>query len=275
MNQKTSIKKAFVFTLFIVAAGNKIEAQQAQSQTATPAQAPVTPKWVPEMTEYYSPEVPLVTAGKPAANAFMTAPSDAIILFDGKDLSKWKGRDGGPAKWDVKDGAFTVKKRTGDISTTMDFNDFQLHIEWLVPASITGAGQKRGNSGIFLQGIYEIQVLDNYNNENKTYVNGQAGSIYKQTPPLKNVVNAPGQWNSYDIIYTAPRFKEDSTLFSPAYVTLVHNGVVIQNHTQLKGNTPYIGLPSYKMHGRGPIKLQDHGDPSEPISYRNIWIREL
>jgi hypothetical protein len=270
MTQKIAIKKLFVFASMIVTLGNN-----ASAQTAPPAQPPAAPRWVPEMTEFYSPEVPVVTAGKPASNAFMTAPSDAVILFDGKDLSKWKGRDGAAAKWDVKDGAFTVKKGTGDISSIMDFNDFQLHIEWLIPANITGKGQARGNSGIFLQGIYEVQVLDNYNNENKTYVNGQAGSIYKQTSPLKNAVNAPGQWNSYDIIYTAPRFKEDSTLFSPAYVTLIHNGIVIQNHTQLKGNTPYIGLPRYRMHGKGPIKLQDHGDPSEPVSFRNIWIREL
>ncbi|MES2374020.1 MAG: DUF1080 domain-containing protein [Bacteroidota bacterium] len=272
MNQKNSIKKALVFALFILAAGNNV---YAQTQTPPQTTPPTPPRWVPEMTEFYSPEVPLVTAGKPSGNAYMTAPSDATILFDGKDLSKWKGKDGGAAKWDVKDGTFTVKKGTGDISSVMDFNDFQLHIEWLIPANITGKGQARGNSGIFLQGIYEVQVLDNYNNENKTYVNGQAGSIYKQTAPLRNVVNAPGQWNSYDIIYTAPRFKEDSSLFSPAYVTLIHNGVVIQNHTQLKGNTPYIGLPRYRMHGKGPIKLQDHGDPSEPVSYRNIWIREL
>lgn len=129
--------------------------------------------------------------------------------------------------------------------------------------------------GIFLQGIYELQILDDYNDINTTYVNGQTGSIYKQTAPLKNVTNAPGQWNAYDIIYTAPRFKDDSTLFTPGYVTVTHNGVLLQNHTEIRGNTPYIGLPRYKAHGKGPIKLQDHGDPSEPIHFRNIWIREL
>lgn len=239
----------------------------AQTETPTP------PKMVPEMTEFWEPQVPVVTPGKATANAAITAPSDAIILFDGKDLSKWKDKDGGPAKWEVKNGAFTVKKGTGDITTKQEFNDFQLHIEWLIPATITGKSQARGNSGIFLQGIYELQVLDNYNN--RTYSNGQAGSIYKQTPPLKNAMRPPGEWNVYDVIYTAPRFKEDSSLFSPARVTVIHNGVVIQNNTEIRGTTPYIGLPKYSFHGKGPIRLQDHGDPSEPISYRNIWIREL
>jgi hypothetical protein len=227
----------------------------------------------PGMTEFYTPVPAVVTPGKTTANAFITAPSDAIVLFDGKDLSRWKGKDGGAAKWDVKNGVFTVKKGTGDISTAQEFNDFQLHIEWSAPANITGSGQARGNSGIFLQGVYELQVLDNYNN--KTYVNGQAGSIYKQTAPLKNPLRPPGDWNVYDVIYTAPRFKEDSTLFSPARVTVLINGVLVQNNTTITGHTPYIGLPKYEYHGRGPIRLQDHGDPSAPLSFRNIWIRQL
>lgn len=236
-------------------------------------QVPTPPAMAPEMTEFWEPAVAVVSPGKPDANAFITAPSDAIVLFNGKDLSKWKNKDGAAAKWDVKDGVFTVKKGTGDISTTQEFNDFQLHIEWLIPANITGKSQARGNSGIFLQGIYELQVLDNYNN--RTYGNGQAGSIYKQTPPLKNAMRPPGEWNVYDVIYTAPRFKKDSTLSSPARVTVLHNGVLVQNNFTLTGHTPYIGLPKYTFHGDGPIKLQDHGDPSQPISYRNIWIREL
>nr|MBA2328065.1 DUF1080 domain-containing protein [Flavisolibacter sp.] len=187
---------------------------------AADAQTSATATMKPEMTEFYEPFPAVVTPGKAAANAFITAPSDAIILFDGKDLSRWKNKDGGAAKWDVKNGVFTVKKGTGEISTIQEFNDFQLHIEWSVPVNITGSGQARGNSGIFLQGVYELQVLDNYNN--KTYVNGQAGSIYKQTAPLKNAMRAPGEWNVYDVIYTAPRFKEDSSLFSPARVTVIH-----------------------------------------------------
>ncbi len=237
------------------------------------AQTPKPPPMVPEMTEFWEPEVAVITPGKTMPNAAITAPSDAIVLFDGRDLSQWNNKDGGAAMWEVKNGVFTVKKGTGDISTKQQFNDFQLHIEWQIPTNITGKSQARGNSGIFLQGKYELQVLDNYNN--RTYANGQAGSIYKQSRPLKNAMRPPGEWNVYDVIYTAPRFKEDSSLFTPARVTVLHNGVLVQNNTTLTGSTPYIGLPQYTFHGKGPIKLQDHGDPSPPISYRNIWIREL
>lgn len=263
MNRKSCFKNSamFALSLFVL--------MQAKAQDTIPK----PPRMVPAMTEFWEPEVPVVTPGKAAANAAITAPSDAIVLFDGKDLSKWKDKDGGAAKWTVNNGVFTVKKGTGDISTAQEFNDFQLHIEWQVPAGITGKNQARGNSGIFLQGIYEVQVLDNYNN--RTYANGQAGSIYKQTPPLKNAMRPPGEWNVYDIIYTAPRFKEDGSLFSAARVTIIHNGVVVQNNTEIRGDTPYIGLPKYKAHGKGPIRLQDHGDPSAPISFRNIWIREM
>jgi hypothetical protein len=207
----------------------------------------------------------VVTPGKATNNAFITAPSDAIILFDGTDLSKWKNKDGGAAQWDVKNGAFTVKKGTGDITTRQDFNDFQLHIEWSIPSNITGSGQARGNSGIFLQGVYELQVLDNYNN--KTYVNGQAGSIYKQTAPLKNAMRPPGEWNVYDVLYSAPRFKEDSSLFSPARVTVIHNGVVVQNNTTITGNTPYIGLPKYKYHGKGPLNCKTMETQANPSAF--------
>lgn len=236
-------------------------------------EVPSPPKMTHEMTEFWEPEVPVGTPGKAASNAFITAPSDAIILFNGKDLSQWEGENGEAAKWLVEGNALTVNKGTGDIRTIREFKDFQLHIEWFIPSDITGESQLRGNSGVFLQGKYELQVLDSYNN--RTYSNGQAGSIYKQTPPLVNAMRPPGEWNAYDIIYTAPRFKENGTLFSPARVTVLHNGVLIQNNTVIKGHTPYVGLPKYSQHGKGPIGLQDHGDPSEPISYRNIWIREL
>ena len=241
--------------------------------TAVQAQTPVTPEMKPEMTEFWEPEVRVVTPGAPGAQAAILPPSDAVVLFDGKDLSKWKDKDGGAAKWEVKDGVFTVKKGTGDIETRQTFNDYQLHIEWRIPADIQGQGQGRGNSGIFMQGIYELQVLDSY--RNRTYANGQAGSIYKQTPPLVNAMRKPGEWNVYDIVYTAPRFKEDGSLFSPARITVLHNGVLVQNNFDIRGDTPYIGLPKYKAHGKGPIRLQDHGDPSKAISYRNIWLREL
>jgi hypothetical protein len=227
----------------------------------------------PGMTEFWNPEIEVVTPGKHSDNAFITAPSDAIVLFDGKDLSAWQKPDGSAAGWTVHDGVFTVDKKNGDIQTKQEFEDFQLHIEWKVPDDITGENQARGNSGIFLQGKYEVQVLDNF--ENRTYRNGQAASIYKQSPPLKNAMRPPGEWNVYDIIYTAPRFKEDGALLYPARVTVIHNGVVVQNNTTILGNTVYIGIPSYQAHGAGPIRLQAHGDPSEPISFRNIWIREM
>lgn len=233
-----------------------------------PEHAPMTPA----MTEYWQPQPPIVTPGKACEEA-ISAPSDAIVLFDGKDLSQWENTKGAPAEWTVHNGVFTVKKGTGDIQTKQKFNDFQLHIEWRVPEGIQGESQARGNSGLFLQGIYEIQILDNYQNE--TYVNGQAGSIYKQTPPLVNAMRKPGEWNTYDIIYTAPTFKKDGTYRTPPRVTLLQNGVLLQNNTIILGTTPYIGFPEVIEHGAGPIKLQDHGDPSIPISFRNIWIREL
>ncbi|HUQ97637.1 MAG TPA: DUF1080 domain-containing protein [Chitinophagaceae bacterium] len=232
----------------------------------------------PEMTEFYTPVPPVVTPGKAAGEA----PSDAIVLFGGKDLSQWVSlKDTTKAAgWTINGDNFTVKKGTGDIRTKQSFQDYQLHIEWRIPQGITGSGQARGNSGIFLAAIgkgsaggYELQVLDNY--ENKTYVNGQAGSMYKQFAPLVNANRPPGQWNVYDVIWTAPRFQTNGKLLSPARVTVFFNGILVQNNTTLRGDTPYIGMPSYTAHGPAPIKLQDHGDPSEPISYRNIWIRPL
>lgn len=231
----------------------------------------------PKKTEVWTPVPKVVTPGTSASDA----PSDAIILFDGKNLDAWRStRDtNAAAGWTVADGSFTVKKGTGNIQTKQSFTDYQLHIEWRIPANITGSGQARGNSGVFLASTgpgdegYEIQVLDNYNNT--TYVNGQAGSIYKQYIPLANACKKPGEWQTYDIIWTAPRFNEDGTVKSPARITALHNGVLVENNVELKGITVYIGSPMYKKHGPAPIKLQDHGDPSEPISYRNIWVREL
>lgn len=227
----------------------------------------------PEMSEFYTPAPPVVTSGTTINGGGFTAPSDAIVLFDGKDLSAWQNTQGGPAEWKVGNGVMTVDKSKGDIRTKAEFESFQLHIEWCIPRNISGEGQARGNSGVYLQGMYEIQVLDNY--ENKTYVNGQAGSIYKQSAPLANAMRKPGEWNVYDIIYTAPVFKADGTYRSHPYVTVIHNGVVVQNHTMILGTTEYIGFPQVRPHGAGPILLQSHGDPSEPISYRNIWIRPL
>lgn len=231
---------------------------------------PQPEKMTPGMSEYWTPQPKIVTPGDIKTNS---APSDAIVLFDGKDLSAWESTNGQPAQWTVHDGVFTVNKKTGDIQTKQKFNNYQLHIEWCVPENITGTSQGRGNSGIFMQGMYEVQILDCYNNE--TYVNGQTGSIYKQTPPLANAMRKPGEWNVYDIIYTAPIFKEDGTYRVPPSITVIQNGIVLQNNTTILGTTEYICFPKVVPHGAGPIILQSHGDPSEPISFRNIWLREL
>ena len=231
----------------------------------------------PEDTEYYTPVPKVVTPGKSAGDA----PSDAIVLFNGKNLDEWvlAADSNATAKWDLKNDVITVNKSKGDLQTKRKFLDFQLHIEYRIPSDITGSGQARGNSGIFLAAVpwgaggYELQVLDNYNNS--TYVSGQAGSIYKQSPPLVNACRKPGEWQAYDVVWTAPRFNEDGSLKSAARVTVFHNGVLVQNNFELRGDTPYVGQPSYKKHGAAPIKLQAHGDKSEPISYRNIWVREL
>jgi hypothetical protein len=239
-------------------------------QTATPSAAK------PADTEVWEPEprivTPRATCGAP--------PSDAIILFDGKNLDEWvSAKDKSPAQWIVADGVMTVAKSAGNIETRHAFMNYQLHIEWRIPENITGSGQGRGNSGVFLASTgpddagYELQVLDSYNN--KTYVNGQAGSIYKQSPPLVNPSRKPGEWQTYDVVWTAPTFNPDGSLKTPAYVTAFFNGVLVQNHFELKGETLYIGKPFYKAFISAPIKLQAHGDKSEPISYRNIWVREL
>lgn len=217
-------------------------------------------------TEVWEPEPTIISPGY----SYASAPSDAIVLFSENNLSEWVGTEGGEAPWTVEGDHFIVKPKSGGIQTKKIFQDFQLHIEWRSPTVIRGEGQGRGNSGVFLQGRYEVQVLDSY--QNRTYSNGQAASIYKQTIPLVNAMQSTGQWNSYDIIYTAPRFATNGTLESPAYVTVLHNGVLVQNHTEIKGNTVFIGQPEYEAHGPGPIMLQDHGDP---VSFRNIWIREL
>ena len=184
-----------------------------------------------------------------------------------------------PAGWVVANGILTVNKASGGIETRRKFRNYQLHIEWSEPVNITGTSQARGNSGVFLASTglgddgYELQVLDPW--QNKTYVNGMAGSIYKESPPLVNPGRKPGEWQTYDVVWTAPTFNDDGTLKTPAYVTVFFNGVLVQNHFQLTGQTLYIGKPYYKPYTEAPIKLQAHGDKSEPISYRNIWVREL
>jgi len=223
-----------------------------------------------DMTEFWEPQPKVVTPGDAVTDS---APSDATVLFDGKNLDAWQERDGSPAKWIVHDGVVTVDKSHGDIQTKENFGSFQLHLEWCVPEDIDGEGQARGNSGVFLQGLYEIQVLDNYKNE--TYANGQAGSIYKQVMPLANAMRAPGQWNTYDIIYNAPVFNEDGTYKVHPTVTLLQNNILLLNNFVIQGTTEFIGLPRVVPHGDGPIILQMHGDPSKAISFRNIWIRKI
>ncbi|HEY2677953.1 MAG TPA: DUF1080 domain-containing protein [Steroidobacteraceae bacterium] len=235
-----------------------------------------SPSADPKATEQWEPVPPVVTPGKVDG----APPSDAIILFDGRNLDEWVStKDQSPAQWKVGKGVMTVLKSAGNIQTKRLFKNYQLHLEWQIPKDITGEGQLRGNSGVFLastasgDGGYEVQILDSWNN--KTYVNGQAASIYKQAAPLVNAMRKPGEWQTYDVVWTAPLFEADGTLKSPAYVTLFHNGVLVQNHFALLGETLYIGKPSYRPYERAAIKLQAHGDPSPPISFRNIWVREL
>ena len=221
----------------------------------------------PKLSEYWSPVPNKVTPGKTQADA----PSDAIILFNGQDAAAWTDTAGGPVKWNVSNGALTVVAKEGMIKTKQKFGDCQLHIEWRSPAEVKGEGQGRGNSGIFLMERYELQVLDSY--VSKTYVNGQAGSIYKQLPPMVNASRGPGEWQTYDVIFTAPRFYENGLVKSQARITVFHNGVLVQNNSTLAGSTQYIGLAVYEKHGeKESITLQDHGNP---VSYRNIWVREL
>ncbi len=254
--------------------------QPATAPTGRPASAPAAranaggPR--PEDTEVWAP-VPRVVnpgpAGPPAP-----PPSDAVVLFDGRSLGEWVNtKDRQPAGWTVANGVFTVNKAVGNIETRRSFGSYQLHLEWRVPEGMTGTGQARGNSGLFLASTgpgdagYELQILDSYNNP--TYVNGQAASVYKQAPPLANATRPNGAWQTYDVVWTAPTFNADGSLRTPAYVTALHNGVLVQDHVALKGPTVYIGPPSYKAHGPAPIKLQAHGDPSPPLEFRNIWLR--
>jgi hypothetical protein len=243
----------------------------AASQAIAQQQKPMRP----EDTEVWQPVPRIVAPGKTDRDA----PSDAVVLFSGANLDEWvSAGDSSAARWTVANGVLTVNKPAGDIRTKRSFRNFQLHIEWRIPDAVTGSGQLRGNSGVFLafdppRAAYELQIMDSY--QNATYVNGQAGSMYKQSPPLVNAMRKPGEWNVYDVVWTAPVFNTDGTLKTPARVTAFHNGVLVQNDYALKGTTEYIGPPTIVAHGASSIRLQAHGDPSPPISFRNIWIREL
>ena len=254
------MKYSILFTALLAGTSFMANAQQAK----------------PEDTEVWTPEPKVVTPGATCGDA----PSDAIILFDGKNLDEWvQNNDKSPAKWDVKDGILTVNKNYGNIETKRLFTNYQLHIEWREPLGLEGTGQGRGNSGVFLASTgkgddgYELQVLDAYNN--KTYVNGMAGSIYKQAIPLANPARKNGEWQTYDVVWTAPTFNADGSLKTAARATVFYNGVLVENNFELIGPTLYIGKPVYKAHGPAPIKLQAHGDKSIPLSFRNIWVRDL
>lgn len=249
--KKFQLKTALTAVAFSMTASLAVAAELSPAE-----QAAKTEVWEP---------VPAMVTAKPNQ-----APSDAIVLFSKDNLDAWHGTDGGKAQWDVNGDTFTVKPGTGMITTNESFCDAQVHLEWKSPTDVEGLeGQERNNSGVFLQSRYEVQILDSYNN--KTYPNGQAGSIYKQAIPLVNPINPPGEWQTYDIIYDAPEF-DGEKLVKPAYVTVLINGVLVQNHTEILGGSEWIGAPSYKAHGCAPLQLQDH---SNPITFRNVWVRKI
>lgn len=232
---------------------------------ATLAQAPA--RWLAHDMERPRPAV--ITPGQPALPA--PPPSDAVVLFDGRDLSKWRDAEGGPARWKAADGYMESVPNSGYLFTADKFGDVQLHVEWATPTPARGRSQGRGNSGVFLMGLYEVQVLDSY--ENDTYPDGQAGAVYGQYPPLVNACLPPGQWQSFDIVFRRPRFRADGALDRPARVTVLHNGVLVQDNVELWGPTAWLQRLPYTRHDdKLPISLQDHGNP---VRYRNIWLREL
>lgn len=218
-------------------------------------------------TAAYAAEPPaprVVTPGNSGA-----APSDAVVLFDGKDLGAWRTANGGPARWKVADG-FAEVNGTGNLFTREEFADCQLHVEWAAPAAVEGEGQGRGNSGVYFQGRYEIQVLDSF--KNPTYPDGQAGAFYGNAAPLVNACRPPGEWQTYDIVFRAPRVAADGQSLNPGSVTVFHNGVLVQDHVPVKGATTAAAFNAASPSGKGPLMLQDHGNP---VRYRNLWVRPL
>jgi hypothetical protein len=239
-----------------------------QNKTVIAKEAQEEPTKAKE-TEIWEPKPPIISI-----DVHTKIPSDAIVLFDGTNFNEWTSSiDSTAVNWILNsDKSMTVKNKTGDIQTKRNFGSVQLHLEWRSSKEIRANGQSRSNSGVYLQNRYEVQILDN--NENDTYVNGQVGSIYKQAIPLAMASSKTGNWNSYDIIFHAPKFNSEDKIVAAATITVLHNGVVIQDHFTIKGTTENIGWPKNNAHRKAPIKLQDHGDNSG-VSYRNIWLREL
>jgi hypothetical protein len=248
----TSIVRASWFFGFLVGA---LPSANAQVTMADIEASKATEVWEPVPKKVNTPK-----------NA---APSDAIVLFDGNNLDAWQDHHGNSAKWQVIANTIEVVPGAGDMSTKAAFCDIQLHLEFQTADEPNKTGQGKANSGVYIQGRYEIQILDNH--QNTTYVNGQVGAVYKQHIPLVNASRPAGEWQTYDIIFKAPVFEQDK-LVSPAYVSVLHNGVLIQNHVEIKGQTQWIGAPQYYPHGCAPLRLQDHGSPNR---FRNIWVREL
>lgn len=252
------MKNILVFIIMVMGTCTGLQAQDLEKCQMTP-----------QMTETWEPEIEVIVPGE----KIFDPPSDAMLLFDGTKESlsaNWTRETGKEPTWIVRNKVLFSSEGQGNIKTREKFEDIQLHIEWRSPKKIVNDGQNRGNSGIFFQGKYELQILDSYNN--RTYINGQAASIYKQHPPLVNACREPHKWQYYDVVFIAPRFKTDGTLFSPARITVFQNGILVQNNTQIYGTTEYVGLPKYESHGAGPIILQDHNCP---VEFRNIWIRKL
>lgn len=257
---------AFFVSAFILMAG--IGCQE-KMDMKTPSQEVTKPD---ERWQIHDPERPLPPVVNPGpAGEPVPAPSDAVVLFDGKDLSPWTDAKGQPARWKAENGYMEVVAKTGSIRTKQNFGDCQLHVEWASPVDVEGESQERGNSGVFLMNIYEVQILDCY--DNKTYADGMTAALYGQYPPLVNACRPPGEWQTYDIVFHRPRFDEEGQVTSPAIFTVFHNNILVHDNVVLKGPTAHKARPPYKAHAdRLPISLQDHGNP---IRFRNIWVREL